>query len=393
MLHNFDSVSTRALYAHPHAWNDPDMMFIGAGDFDEHHLREARSHFSLWAIEAAPLLIGYDLRKAPQSLLDIWGNPDVVAVDQDSAGNQGVIEYQSNDLQIIVKTMSDPRQKAVVLFNRGMTPVHAVLTADHLKFSRSSPFVLKDLWSGTTLPQIVGREAPFDLAPREARMFLATGVRELPDGVYLSEIPGSVNPAVDGVVHPELDPTIYQMVDPWSSTRSTGSRSSYTGWGGAQADASPYGQALQIAGRKFNSGIGVLSGSRLEVRANRRYRAFRALVGINDTTRDVRQQVRFLVYGDGKLLAQSPAMAFGAEPFLLKADVTGAAIVELVAKNIGAGSEPASVTWGSAALLAHEATQSAQRSSRGRSAEQGALSSPSQLQSLGAVPSESTPLE
>ena len=83
MLHSFDSAATRALYAHPGAWNDPDMLFIGAGDFDEKHLTEARSHFTLWAMINAPLLIGYDLRQAPKSLLDIWGNAGLVAVSQD----------------------------------------------------------------------------------------------------------------------------------------------------------------------------------------------------------------------------------------------------------------------------------------------------------------------
>jgi hypothetical protein len=67
MLHSFDSVATRALYAHPGAWNDADMLFIGAGDFDENHLTEARSHFTLWAMSNSPLLIGYDLRMAPKS--------------------------------------------------------------------------------------------------------------------------------------------------------------------------------------------------------------------------------------------------------------------------------------------------------------------------------------
>ena len=66
MLHSFDSSVRRPLYAHPGSWNDPDMLYIGAGDFDENHLVEARSHLSLWAMINAPLMIGYDLRKAPQ---------------------------------------------------------------------------------------------------------------------------------------------------------------------------------------------------------------------------------------------------------------------------------------------------------------------------------------
>jgi hypothetical protein len=348
MLHTFDSVATRALYAQPGSWNDPDMLFIGAGDFDENHLKEARSHFSLWSIVNAPLLIGYDLRKAPKSLLDIWGNAEVVAVNQDPSGNQAVIAHDSDDFQILVKTLSKTNQKAVVLFNRGLRPVKASLTADHLKFLASSPFTLRDLWSKQT--QTVTGEQAFELAPRETRMFVATGTRALADGIYLSEIPGSVNVARDGVLQPEMDPTIHQMVNPWGSTAGAGERASYTGWGGAQADASPYSEALQVSGRKFATGIGILAGSRLEVRNDGRYRTFSASVGVNDSTRNPSGRVRFLVYGDGRLLAETPAVAFGDRPLDVQADISRSRIVELVVRAAEPHAVPTSVTWGDAAF-------------------------------------------
>ena len=349
MLHTFDSVATRALYAQPGSWNDPDMLFIGAGDFDENHLKEARSHFSLCSIVTAPLLIGYDLRKAPKSLLDIWGNAEVVAVNQDRAGNQAVLAHDSDDFQILVKTLSKTNQKAVVLFNRGLRPVKASLTAEHLKFLASSPFTLRDLWSKQT--HTVTGEQVFELAPRETRMFVATGTRAFADGIYLSEIPGSVNVARDGILQPEMDPTIHQMVNPWGSTAGAGERAGYTGWGGAQADASPYSEALQVSGRKFGTGIGILAGSRLEVRNDARYRTFSASVGVNDSTRNPSGRVRFLVYGDGRLLAESPVVAFGDKPVEVRADIGRARIVELVVRTVEPQAVPTSVTWGEAAFL------------------------------------------
>ena len=122
MLHSFDSVATRELYAGPGRWNDPDMLEVGNGEFDENHLLQARAHFSLWAIEAAPLLIGYDLRKAPQPVLDVLGNAEVIAVNQDPAGNQGVLAHTGSDYQIIVKTLAVRGEKAVALFNRTDLP-------------------------------------------------------------------------------------------------------------------------------------------------------------------------------------------------------------------------------------------------------------------------------
>jgi hypothetical protein len=344
MQHSFDSTSRRALYAHPGAWNDPDMLYIGTGDFDANHLTEARTHFSLWAIANAPLLIGYDLRDAPKSLIDIFGNADVVAVNQDAAGNQGVVAFSSDDAEVIVKTLKDPSRKAVVIVNRGLKPIDGYVTAAHLRFTADAPIALKDLWSKEETS--FTREYRVRLAPRESRMFIATGKRALADGLYLSEMPGSINVAVDGVVQPELDPMVHRAA---GATRGSGAKPSYAGWGGAQADSAPYGTAIQVAGREFATGVGILSGSRMEVR-NDGHATFRALVGVDDETRNRAAKVRFYVYGDGRLLAQSAPLGWGEEAVELQAPVTGVKIVELVARNIGADRNPSSVAWAEARL-------------------------------------------
>lgn len=348
MLHNFDSASTRALYAKPGAWNDPDILFTGHGEFDTDHLTEARSHFALWAIINAPLLISFDLRQAPQSLMDIWGNADIVAINQDKGGHQGVIAYASDDVQIIVKTVSNGK-KAVALFNRGQTATEITLTANHLKFSDRSPVQLKDLWSlGTTR---FTNETTFVVKPRQVLLFEASGERLLKDGFYLSEIPGDVNVAADGVISPEPDPVVHRMRNAWGETRGSGERPAYTGWGGAQADATPYDQTLRISGQGFDTGIGVQSDSRLEVRNTGEYKWFEALVGIDDSTRNTKDKVRFAVYGDGQLLTQSEHVAFGDAPRSLTADISGRQIIEIVARTENRSSDlPLVVTWANAAL-------------------------------------------
>ena len=60
--------SQLAQYAHPGAWNDPDMLEVGNGGMTD---TEYKTHFSLWAEMAAPLLIGTDLRKATPETLAI----------------------------------------------------------------------------------------------------------------------------------------------------------------------------------------------------------------------------------------------------------------------------------------------------------------------------------
>ena len=123
MLANFDSAVTRPLYAHPHGWNDPDMLFIGEGDFDAHHVTEARSHFTLWAMLNAPLLIGQDLTKVTKEQIEIYGNSDLIALNQDAGGHQAVLAYDTDDVQILVKSLRDPATKAVAIFNRTSTPL------------------------------------------------------------------------------------------------------------------------------------------------------------------------------------------------------------------------------------------------------------------------------
>lgn len=347
MLHNYDSAAKRALYAGPGHWNDPDILYIGAGDFDAAHLTEARTHFTLWAMLSAPLLISYDLRKAPVELLDIWRNADLVAVDQDPAGNQAVVAYDSDDAQILVKTMAD-HHKVVALFNRTNAPVKVTLMASHLKLRGDAVIHLTDLWS--KVRRDFTGEVTVELKPHETQVFSVQGTRELVDGVYLSEIPGAINVADDGVRTPVVDPTIHRMIDPWGGTRSAGSRPQYAGWGGAQADTTPYGQTLAIDGKTFASGIGVLGNSLLQLRTEG-YGTFRATVGVDDSTGNRSHAVRFAVYADGKPVATTAPLKFGDKPFDLTANITGHQLVELVATtDSGADEIPVIVTWGAARL-------------------------------------------
>jgi hypothetical protein len=346
LMVNYDSAVHRALYAHPGSWNDPDMLHLGAGDFDAGHLTEARSHFALWAIMNAPLLIGADLRTTPDSLMEILGNADLIALNQDAAGNQATVAYDSSDLQILVKSLGNG-DKAVAVFNRGSGAYEVNLQAAQMKFTADAPVEMTDLWSKqqTTFT----KETKLSVAPRETLVFRARGTRMLADGLYLSEQPGKVNPAVDGVTRPIPDPGIFRTAAGWGGTRGAGDRPQYAGWGGARADSAPYGQTLQVARKTYASGIGILANSRLEVR-NDGYQRFAARVGVDDSATDKTSAVTFTVYGDGKRLAESRPMTWGMAAEPLEADVAGVKLVELVARSAAPANEALSVTWGEAAL-------------------------------------------
>jgi alpha-galactosidase len=347
LLVNYDSAVTRSLYAHPGSWNDPDMLYIGAGDFDADHLIEARSHITLWAMLNAPLMIGADLRKVPPALMDIFGNSDIIALDQDPAGNQATLAYDSSDVQILVKTLASG-DKAVAIFNRGSGDYDVDLHASHLKFAEDAPVELTDLWSKHRSSFV--DKTRLHVRPRETLVFRAHGTRALPGGYYLSEMPGRVNPAIDGVVHPVADPTIFRTAAGWAGTDGAGDRPTYAGWGGARADSAPYGQILAVSGKPFKAGIGILANSRLEIR-NTGARQFQATVGVDDSATDKAHAVIFTIYGDGKRIGQSQPLRWGMVAQPLSAPIEGVRLIELVARSAGADDAELPVTWGDAALL------------------------------------------
>ncbi len=101
-------------FAGPGHWNDPDMLEVGNGGMSRD---EYRTHMALWAILAAPLLAGNDLRAMNAETRELLTNSEVIAVDQDSKGVQGRRVWEEGPLEIWVKPLADGSQ-AVGLFNR-----------------------------------------------------------------------------------------------------------------------------------------------------------------------------------------------------------------------------------------------------------------------------------
>ncbi|MBL1082784.1 NPCBM/NEW2 domain-containing protein [Streptomyces actinomycinicus] len=131
-----------APYAGPGHWNDPDMLEVGNGGMTD---TEYRSHFSLWSVMAAPLLIGTDLRKATPATFDILGNKEVVAVDQDPLGKQGTVVSSAGGRWVVAKEMKDG-SRAVALFNESGTAQRITTSANALGLPDADAYTLRDLW-------------------------------------------------------------------------------------------------------------------------------------------------------------------------------------------------------------------------------------------------------
>ena len=134
-----------AQYAGPGHWNDPDMLEVGNGGMTAD---EYRTHMSLWAILAAPLLAGNDLSKMTPETLSILTNRGVIAIDQDPAGHQG-------DRISALRMTEDWGRKladgsvAVGIFNRNDTPAEGVLRFDDL--GMKGRVHLHDVWADKDL--------------------------------------------------------------------------------------------------------------------------------------------------------------------------------------------------------------------------------------------------
>ncbi len=130
-------------YAGPGHWNDPDMLEVGNGGMTD---VEYRSHFSLWAILAAPLIAGNDLRNMRPEIRDILTNKEVIAINQDPLGMQGRRVSKSGDREVWVKQLKDGR-RAVILLNRGPSEQNVVVNWEEIGNPDHLSAAVRDLYS------------------------------------------------------------------------------------------------------------------------------------------------------------------------------------------------------------------------------------------------------
>ena len=137
-----------AKFAGPGHWNDPDMLEVGNGGMNAD---EYRTHMSLWAILAAPLLAGNDLSTMTEETKAMLTNRDVIAVDQDAAGKQGDRAWAEGPIEVWVRQLADG-SKAVGVFNRHPSALTATVDFKALGFTRAVK--ARDIWQGTDLGTI-----------------------------------------------------------------------------------------------------------------------------------------------------------------------------------------------------------------------------------------------
>lgn len=134
-------------YAAPGHWNDPDMLEVGNGGMNT---EEYRSHFSLWAMMAAPLIAGNDVAHMNTETKAILLNKEVIAIDQDPMGRAGRRVHKQGDLEVWSRELSNG-DRAVLLLNRGTAPADIAVTWPEIGYPASVHARVRDLWKGQDL--------------------------------------------------------------------------------------------------------------------------------------------------------------------------------------------------------------------------------------------------
>jgi len=135
-------------YAGAGHWNDPDMLEVGNSGLSD---TEGRTHFSMWAMLAAPLIAGNDLGSMTATTKTTLTNAEVIAVDQDPLVQQGrLVASPGTNLQVWSKTLSGTNVRAVALLNRGTAAASITVQWSALGIPTGAATV-RDLWSHTDL--------------------------------------------------------------------------------------------------------------------------------------------------------------------------------------------------------------------------------------------------
>jgi alpha-galactosidase len=159
-------------YAGPDHWNDPDMMEVGNGMT----VNQDRAHFSLWCLLAAPLIAGNDIRNMNPVTREILTNKELIAVDQDALGIQGLKYLVKDNWEVWAKPL-DKGALALCFLNRTLQPVEVKLDWNEFPvkddefhyqyFFNEKEYKIRDLWAkkdlGTTAKLFMTQIAAHDV--------------------------------------------------------------------------------------------------------------------------------------------------------------------------------------------------------------------------------------
>ncbi len=165
----FNSAASWQQWAGPGGWNDLDSLEIGNGDQIGLTADQRRSHFTLWAMAASPLLLGTDLTHLDATDLAMLTNDRLIAVDQDGMAAKRIVNSGSNQVWSKREANGD---YIVALFNTA-TSGSSTVSVDWSQVGFSGSANVTDLWSGAN-KGVISNSYSATLRPGETRLIRAT---------------------------------------------------------------------------------------------------------------------------------------------------------------------------------------------------------------------------
>jgi hypothetical protein len=164
----FNSAASWQQYAGPGGWNDLDSLELGNGDRVGLTADQRRSHFTLWAMAASPLLLGTDLTQLDSVDMAMLTNDRLIAVDQDGVAARRIVNSGSNQVWSKREANGD---YIVALFNTA-TSGSSTVSVNWSQVGFTGSANVTDLWSGSN-KGVISNSYSATLRPGETRLIRA----------------------------------------------------------------------------------------------------------------------------------------------------------------------------------------------------------------------------
>jgi alpha-galactosidase len=314
-----------AAYAGPNGWNDPDMLEVDNGM----SFLEDESHFTMWAMMAAPLLAGNDLTNLDTGTRNILLNTDVISLDQDALGLQGTPvridgDLVNTDSEVWAKPLNASGTRAVVLLNAGTSSQDISFKFTEVGLS-PGPAQIRDLWKHTDLGSFTDS-------------YTASGIPS--HGVVALKLTGATEPAIPIGTAWLSDVTwtyVANGLGPVEKDSSVG------------ASKAGDGKTLTLQGTTYAKGLGVAGPSAVIYRLGKVCTNFSADIGIDDETKG-KGSVVFHVFVDGVEKFNSNTVIATTAVQHVSVDLTGASRMRLLVTDANDGSSNDHADWAGAQL-------------------------------------------
>jgi alpha-galactosidase len=306
-----------------YGWNDPDMLEVGTPGLTD---VENQSHFSMWAISAAPLIAGNDLTSMSAATTSILTNGEVIAINQDALGLQAYPVLMSSDQtqSVWAKPLNESGARAVVLLNGspGTTSLSFGLADIGL---RAGSATVRDLVAHKDLGTLQGSYTAVNVLPHASVTLKVTGVEPpRPYGTaFLSDLTWTYAANGLGNVHRDESDTTVTAVS---------------------------GTPISLHGASYAKGLGVDAPSFIIYRLAQKCTSFTADVGVDDAAGG-HGSVVFEVWADGEKLFDSGIVTGTSAAQTVQVALDGKRRLKLLVTNAGDGNALDRADWANAKVV------------------------------------------